>query len=152
MSIGSSRAKCLLSFFMFVFFLFLCCSSLLHVVLLFLHVKFDLGVVWSISIGAKCSNCSWASYFHILCRNLYSLCCCFDFRLLESCLQFYSIHMMCLESFYFLNPNMFCLVMYFLICHQFYVVLNLLIIFVSWFKLSPDLYFCVCWSFGASFF
>ena len=68
----------------------------------------------------------------IFCVGIYmKLCCCFDFRLFESCLKFCSVLMICLESFYILNPMMFCLVMYFLICHQILVVLNLLIILVS---------------------
>ena len=67
----------------------------------------------------------------IFCVGIYmKLRCCFDFRLFESFLKFCSVHMICLESFYFLNPLMFCLVMYFLIYHQI-LVLNLLIILVS---------------------
>ena len=99
MSYGSTRAKCLLSF--------LClCSSYFRVVLhlfilscCFLHFNL-IQVLFEAIQSVQNVQFVLELLIFIFCVGIYiELCCYFDYTLFESCLKFYSVHMMCLESF-----------------------------------------------------
>jgi len=144
----SSRDNYLFSFFCLI-------SSYLHVV----HLEFILSCCFTFLIWFGCYskhfnryNCSiyaWASYLQFCVGFHGELYCCFYFRIFESCLNFYLVHMMCLSHLIFWIFK-FCLVMWFQICQQILVVLFLIYLFLVliWvFNLDSVL----IWSFGAFF-